>query len=165
MVDERDMRASTSTGWTSSASAASRSRAQAVRLTYTSAGPGETYLLNLIDTPGHVDFTYEVSRSLAGVRGAVLLVDAARASRPRRVANALLAIDADLHIVPVLNKIDLPSAQPDESRRGDRSTDRAATRRRAPRVGQDRPGRAELLERSSSAVPPSASSRRPGAER
>jgi GTP-binding protein LepA len=92
-------------------------KSQAVRLPFTPAtGPsaGRTHVLNLIDTPGHVDFTYEVSRSLAACEGAVLLVDAAQGIEAQTLANLYLALEADLHVIPVLNKIDLPSAQPDK---------------------------------------------------
>jgi GTP-binding protein LepA len=88
-------------------------KSQAVRLPFMPDGGGPTYILNLIDTPGHVDFSYEVSRSLAACEGAVLLVDAAQGIEAQTLANLYLAVDADLHVIPVLNKIDLPSAQPD----------------------------------------------------
>src|SRR5688572_11916946 len=117
VVDERDMRAQYLDRMDIERERGITIKSQAVRMPWTAtAGPdaGRSFVLNMIDTPGHVDFTYEVSRSLEACEGAVLLVDAAQGIEAQTLANLYLALNADLDVIPVLNKIDLPSAQPEK---------------------------------------------------
>jgi GTP-binding protein LepA len=128
-------------------------KAAAVRMEYT-ASDGETYELNLIDTPGHVDFGYEVSRSLAACEGVLLLVDAAQGIEAQTLTNLYLAVDAGLEIIPVLNKIDLPAAQPDKYGQEIAALigcDASDVYRISAKTGE---GVAELLEAIVSQIPP-----------
>jgi GTP-binding protein LepA len=130
-------------------------KSQAVRLPWRGQD-GRRYVLNLIDTPGHVDFSYEVSRSLAACEGAILLVDAAQGIEAQTLANLYLALDADLHLIPVLNKIDLPAAQPEKYAAeiaGIIGCDPAAVLRVSSKTGE---GVADLLNAVVRQVPPPA---------
>ena len=115
-------------------------KAQAVRVEYT-ASDGQTYHLHLIDTPGHVDFSYEVSRSLAACEGALLVVDAAQGVEAQTVANTYLAIENGLELIPVINKVDLPGAEPDRVAGEIADLLGGDPERSAADLGQDRRGR------------------------
>ena len=128
-------------------------KAQSVRLRY-EAADGHTYVLNLIDTPGHVDFSYEVSRALAACEGAVLLVDAAQGIEAQTLANLYLAIESNLTVIPVMNKIDLPAAQPERVAREIASVLGVAESEILQVSAKTGEGVAEVLERVVAQVPP-----------
>ncbi len=128
-------------------------KAQTVRLDYL-AKDGERYELNLMDTPGHVDFAYEVSRSLAACEGALLVVDAAQGVEAQTLANVYQSIEHDHEIVPVINKIDLPAAEPGKSPRRNRGRDRARRQRSRARQRQVRIGIDDVLEAIVKKIPP-----------
>src|SRR5690554_1407008 len=125
----------------------------AVQLTY-KAKDGNEYILHLIDTPGHVDFTYEVSRSLAACEGAILVVDAAQGIQAQTLANVYLALDNDLEIIPVLNKIDLPSADPEKVRKEIEDVIGIDAEDAILASAKDGIGIDEILERIVSDIPP-----------
>jgi GTP-binding protein LepA len=128
-------------------------KAQTARMVY-QAEDGQEYVLNLIDTPGHVDFSYEVSRALQACEGAVLVVDAAQGIEAQTLANAYLALDADLEIIPVANKIDLPAADPDRVAEEIEEVVGLAAESVIPVSAKSGVGIAELLERIVRDVPP-----------
>lgn len=126
---------------------------QAVRLKY-QALDGQEYLLNIIDTPGHVDFTYEVSRSLAACEGALLVVDASQGIEAQTLANVYLALEHDLEIIPVINKIDLPSAEPEQIKKEIEDVIGLDTSNAVAASAKTGEGIAEILEQIVNKVPP-----------
>ena len=128
-------------------------KAQSVRMTWTSKLDGKDYVLNLIDTPGHVDFAYEVSRSLSACEGAVLVVDASQGVEAQTLANVYLALDHDLAIVPVINKIDLPSADVEGTRREIEEVIGLDASKAVPTSAKEGIGIEELLEEIVHTVP------------
>ena len=128
-------------------------KAQTARMRYR-ARDGSDYVLNLIDTPGHVDFSYEVSRALAACEGAVLVVDAAQGIEAQTLANAWLAVEAGLEIIPVVNKIDLPSADPERVAREIEDVIGLDAADVLPVSAKEGKGIVELLERIVERVPP-----------
>ena len=128
-------------------------KAQTVRLDY-KAKDGKTYILNLMDTPGHVDFAYEVSRSLAACEGSLLVVDASQGVEAQTLANVYQALDAGHEIVPVLNKIDLPAAEPERIKQQIEDVIGLDASRRRADFGQDRPQHRRVLEAIVTRLPP-----------
>ena len=128
-------------------------KAQTVRLNYT-ARDGKDYILNLIDTPGHVDFAYEVNRCLAACEGSLLVVDASQGVEAQTLANVYQAIDNDHEIVPVLNKVDLPAAEPEKVKQQIEDVIGLDASRRDRDLGQDRAERARVLEAIVTRLPP-----------
>ncbi len=128
-------------------------KAQTARMLY-QAGDGQEYVLNLIDTPGHVDFSYEVSRALHACEGAILVVDASQGIEAQTLANAYLALDANLEIIPVANKIDLPSADPEKVAREIEEVVGLEASPVIPVSAKEGTGIPELLERIVRVVPP-----------
>ena len=146
-VDARDMRAQYLDSMDIERERGITIKLQSVRLDY------RDHVLNLIDTPGHVDFGYEVSRSLAACEGVILLVDAAQGIEAQTLANCYLALENDLEIVAALNKIDLPAADPDRYAAGDRERPRHPGRRDPAHQRQDRRGRPRAARRRGRAHP------------
>ena len=131
-------------------------KAQSVRMNWRSRRDGKDYVLNLIDTPGHVDFAYEVSRSLSACEGAVLVVDASQGVEAQTLANVYLALEHDLAVVPVINKIDLPSADVEGTRKEIEEMIGLDASKAVPTSAKEGVGIEELLEEIIHTVPPPA---------